>query len=340
MNQQLLPTVAFVVPRPFQWELRTRKLVTSFDHTSDDCPKECWARISQIVYDATGIYYPWYTVPECIGYQYVVPKGEYCGSLVKRLRRYLHRNLAPELFAKITSDVLGHIGSIVGEYQNAKVWFDFTDRFDWCDGDFGDGGSCFMSKTGCRYWMRERLEEHGCHAIRFYDELGNGKARAILVPHEGGLVVVNSYGFSLLKTARIVSSIVGMPYRKVQVANNDDTAGDFYLNGGDGFVISNDACEVYDEDGSDTIDFGLDCSRPCDHCSNCDCELSDDDTIVVDGETYCRDCVNYCESCEEYHTGENTTVHTSCSRTIEVCDSCRDNRDYICCPCCDEYFEQ
>jgi len=328
----------FRVPKPFQWELCEKKLVTSFDHNSDEVPDSCWYEIKLAI---NRDCYPYrFDVSECtyyIGHEYVVPRGEYCGSLVKRLRKYLHKTMSPEVFALVTNDLLGEIGSIVGEYQNAKVQFDFTDCLDWCDGDFGDEGSCYFNRDGCRHWLPDKLMEHGCHAIRFYDADNRGIARALLLPRGHDTLVFNSYGFTLLKTTRILATILGMSYRRVLLSNDGGTTGDLYLNNhGESYVIAS-CVDEYSTDCPTRIELRLDCSNKIE-CECCASRIDPDSAIIVDGDSYCRDCVNYCDSCEEYVTGDTTTVHTSRTRTQEVCESCLDN--YTCCPCCEEYFEQ
>ncbi len=66
-------------------------------------------------------------------------KEEYSGKLPKRLAKALK---------KIRPDVPFNSESIGASIQHlcsgrSGLWFDWTDQFDWCAGDFGDGSVCY-----------------------------------------------------------------------------------------------------------------------------------------------------------------------------------------------------
>lgn len=318
----------------FQWELRKRKPVTTIDGSDDELPWEGIQRIVKVLQDATKVYFDSYYFGHYSSWKYIVPSHpEYAGTLVKRLRKYFRNKI--QTSEPVSNDTWGEVGSIVGEYQTQKVWYDFTDRFDWRDGQFGDEGSCFMSQSGCRSFMRRNLEEHGCHAIRFYKDadVTKGIARAILVPHNGDCVVINSYGYTRLKTARILSQLCGLEYRAVSVENYGGTDGDFWINDGRGIVITDDV-EQFSEDGDSLIDFEMDIEA--DSCCSCG-ESDQDELTTIDGEIYCHSCCSYCDDCEEYHTGENYTAHDSRGYERYICGGCIDN--YTTCPCCNNLIE-
>lgn len=180
----------------------------------------------------------------------IVRKGDYCGSLGKRLKKFLHSE-------KIKADDQG-IGYITNKVaQNyatheLKYWVDFTQRFDWCAGQFGDDDSCFW---GCRSNALPMLQRAGAWAIRFYEEdfQYSGCGRAWIVPseHANECVVFNFYGpdkIGLWNAGRLVSETLGHPdYQRVELYNNADDNNDdtIWVNGNRGIYCGNHGSSPY-----------------------------------------------------------------------------------------------
>ena len=281
-------------------------------------------------------------------------KGEYVGSLPKRIAKYYWQKFT----VKLNSDFLGKIGSLASQHTTKidEFTFDFTSEFNWDDGDFGDAGSCYW---GCRSKARDLLSENGGQAIRFFNGEGgarHGFARAWIMPHQDGLVCFNGYGMELSQIAHILAFHRGESYRKIRLANNDSADGLIWINGGSGFLIGQESAI----NGASRFDLHID-SATCDNCGdfsaeltrvgngNClcescmeeydycdDCQEYQRDCTNVDGRYVCESCLesySMCEDCEEYH--ENTT---EVSGERYVCDECLKN--YTLCHDCNVYFSE
>lgn len=195
-------------------------------------------------------------------WQWMLPKGQFAGALPKRIAAYYFKvhniKIPPALLAVIGETAKANIA------RGENFTLDFTDVFDWQDGDFGDSGSCFWRD---RRGARLGLQDEGGIAVRFFEKIDKlsekqreyraarenrltpldsegwvGLARAWCLPaHErrnGGHmpdVVFNGYGFSgnaTLTIARLVATMFGMDYKKVFLTNDGEIHGYFWINGG------------------------------------------------------------------------------------------------------------
>lgn len=266
-------------------------------------------------------------------------KGEYVGSLAKRLAKLVYQTKG----AKLDNSTLGQIGSLINANTNKRTeyTFDITKRFNWSAGDFGDDGSCYW---GCRSEARGMLENEGCLAIRFYDEeSGEGYARAWLMPLDSErYIVFNGYGEETIDCARILASFLSYSYRKIRLSNNGDDSGTIYINGGMGYLIGKEEAI----NGASSWDFEIDddCGECCD---DCECRVSREEMNCVGDRHVCDDCLSsnysYCEQCDEYYACEDVSeVHrTRRDGSLEsryVCDDCRRSH-YTQCDDCGEYFD-
>ena len=339
----------FSAPKLFQWPIGVCEQVSSFtDLQGDKLPLEGRQQIRKCLSDNHGF---WLRLDDfgCdSSWEYIVSKHPaFCGSLVKRLRKWCRLNAAGDNVAgyegnQITSDTWGEVGSIIGEYQNEKVWYSFTDSLDWNAGDFGDGDSCFFESEGCRAFMPEQLTDNGCHAILFYKDkdMTRGIGRALIAPYKDPVtrqqdaVVINAYGFTRLKVARILSTVCGLEYRQVKPRNKGMWQGAFWINEGDGYVISDDV-EKYDSGGRDNVDFDFEIeSRQCHECGE---GINENESHSVDGYHYCSDCVTCCELCESNFVGDGKLGHDDDGNDVTVCNYCYNNLTQ--CPCCDERYQ-
>ena len=262
-------------------------------------------------------------------------KGEYVGSLAKRIGKFVFQSGKK----KLSNDLLGKIGSIINAHTNKKTEynFDFTGKFDWCSGDYGDSGSCYW---GCHSGAKDLLQNNNCLAIRFYDEDKNGYARAWLQPIENGsYVLFNGYGEETINCARILADFLNLSYRKISIDNNGESGGQIWINGGMGYVVGKEehinSFSCYDlgiEDEDQNI---------CYHCGG----ICRDDYTVVNDNIVCEDCLSanysYCESCDNYTSGDSQQVHHTDrqGRISErwVCSDCLSN--YKECADCGEFFD-
>jgi len=129
-------------------------------------------------------------------------------------------------------------GGAFVERKTVKYSMDFTRRFDWEDGDFGDRGSAFW---GQNHTARHLLERAGAFAVRFYNTYGKGFARAFVCPvlNENCWVVFNNYGIPLWRIAKILASYNDCNYKRVTLFNNGTSKGEIYINGGVGYLLGN-----------------------------------------------------------------------------------------------------
>jgi hypothetical protein len=206
--------------------------------------------------------------------------------------------------------------------------FDFTDRFDWDDGDFGDSGSCYW---GSNYEARELLEDNGCLAIRFYDENKEGIGRAWLFPTEDFYIVFNGYGFTTLEIAKIFATWAGLNYKKINLYNNDESTGLIYINGsGSGYAVGE-----YVEDVK-RYDFEIYTPNGCYACGR---DMGENSYTGADDEEYCMDCFydrfDYCRVCDD--TYRQHDLYYVESEEIDVCDYCLSTH-FTRCDYCTEYW--
>ena len=91
-------------------------------------------------------------------------KAEYAGNFPTRIKLFLKKVHGIKMSGPDISEV-GNIGKR-NTITADEFTFDFTKEFDWEDGDFGDGGSCYWAG---RAGARKMLEDHDSLAIRFYE---------------------------------------------------------------------------------------------------------------------------------------------------------------------------
>jgi len=225
------------------------------------------------------------------------------GTLPKRLQSFYYK----EHGKKLSPDQISEIGNLGRRHSSDGKSFvlDFTNRFDWRAGDFGDGGSCFW---GDRSNAREMLTDNGAFAVRAfryrsnigddllsYDNL-RGYARAWLVEiTKGAFVVFNGYGESALQFARLLALLWKCSYKSIGLTNNGDDGGTLYINGSN-YAVGRVELISHIE----THDFGWDELDRSPVCPNCGDEYDDDDGMFAEdyGGTVCADCASHCEDCE------------------------------------------
>jgi len=276
--------------------------------------------IARILPDAPS--YKRYLPPYWDWHAKVGGRGEYVGSFCKRAAKYYYQ----EHGIKFDSDFLGRIGGLVGENttHHKDYIFDYDDRLDWQDGDFGDDGSCFWS---CHKSARFALRDYGAYAIRFYEGgyYRQGIGRAWIVPQDDKYFCFNAYGdYELPEVAQVLSAHLGLSYRRIDLTNYNCTSGDLYINSGRGYALGSEP-EV---NGLSFWDFGIDVPSMS-TCAHCDEAFYDDDLYRVNGgDLVCESCLDehysYCDRCEEYRIDRDFVEDTVGDY---ICDSCADDMD-------------
>jgi hypothetical protein len=259
-------------------------------------------------------------------------KGEYVGALPKRVAKYIYQ----ECGKKLTPDQMSRIGNLATRHSvcNATYYCDITDDFDWTDGDFGDGGSCFWS---CHSYARETmLPDHSAFAIRFWktEDWEEGFARAWIIPYQDCYIVFNGYGMETLPIARVLSAYLGHAYyRRVEFTNNGDSGGSLYINGGFAWLVGpqDSVVEI------DAINLDWEEGESGYSCEYCNCSIDEDEhQHDPDGDDCCEECyrerVSYCECCNEDFWSRDSQADPDGD---DICESCF-SANCTTCQGCDE----
>jgi len=264
-------------------------------------------------------------------------RGEYVGALPKRVGKYAYQ----ELGVKLTAKQLSEIGNLAAQHsvRNETYFCAIVDDFDWSDGDFGDGGSCYW---GGNAGALDMLKDNGGRAILFWRDEAHttGFARAWVVPFEDCYVVFNGYGLETLPIARVLSAHLGHAYyRRINFANNGASAGTLWINGGTAWLVGPQSSVVE----IDSIDLDWEEPEVSLSCERCGDSINEDyHSHAPDGNDYCEHCycehVSYCEHCSEDVWAEEAqsdpngdTICDDCYRAkCSSCEGCDDsfwNRD-------------
>lgn len=243
--------------------------------------------------------------------------AKYNGRFVTRLKKWYRLNGG----SNMTDASWSLVGNIYMQQRPVEetIFFDVTrGPFDWCDGDFGDSGSCYW---GGRAICRDILMDHHAWAVRTWDDAernpelsyegGNGRAWLIPWQYEDRPALILYNGYRSIEGrngvhdenisewfARWFSSWLGAQWRRTGLSNNNRTSETFYINSGSGYLISTDMPLWVDD-----IDLGWrEPSRRC--CSYCNERYNQNEadrtcfTVTANGRRVTR---NLCHDCYERH---------------------------------------
>ena len=303
-------------------------------------------------------------------WEWIIPKGTYCGTLPKRIAQYLYK----EHHIKIPASDLAKLGTVLSEHtKGMKFTFDFTKTFDWKAGDFGDNGSCFwgdrnrakdmiLDLRGCaiRFWEYIDCKENyvgqdsDCNCDGCTKQRSEIKAKCIsgevfgygrswIIPHSEGIVLFNTYSYKKnrstpsvdsLIVARLLSLYLGGSYKKIKLSANERTDGTLYINGGSAFMVASQQ----DLEFAANVDLRLkDNYDDSGTCSNCN-RRSDDLLTDPEGENLCENCFYevwfICEGCDG--TYSRNDEHNS-PRGQGYCEGCFYERFFICEDCSETF---
>jgi len=259
-------------------------------------------------------------------------RGEYVGTLTKRLSKWYYKNHS----IKLCDSTMERIGNIALQHTIPDTYYlEFRNQL-WRAGDFGDPSSCFFPGKQFAH-APDNIFDNGGYGCCLFDDCGQGHSRCWVAPpnyDSDCLVIFNSYGsVGLAEFARLLAFYHHAHYKAGYVDSYDDSC--LYVNSDTCFVIGA-VDDLYDMptviDRPQTIKVTLDWdwnSQPGHVCYNCGSRIGENEGAYIDGEWYCGDCYFYCESCQEYCTGESF-------RTIDgdyVCEYCRDNNYTYCDKC-------
>lgn len=250
------------------------------------------------------------------------------GKFTTRLEKYIKKTMS----LKCPDKFMENIGTLARDNSSEDIsfYFDFVDRIDWDDGDFGDDDSCWW---GSYSDAPDTLIDNGGLAVRFFTDAKQdiGIGRAWLAPYSDMYVLFNGYGFdnATLLITKLVAQHLGHSYKKVGLENHNDL---MYINNDSGFLIGlPDHIKPCNNVG---LEFG-DMVISCDHC---DCDMGEDEyEITPNGSRYCHDCFNEhyatCPCCDEVKDRDDMT-EVDCGDL--VCDRCL-GRNYTSCDECSAY---
>lgn len=262
------------------------------------------------------------TLPETWVWKWLVQKGEYRGTFPKRVSSFyykVHGLKTPETF----NTQIGNLAKTHSQTTETHT-FDFTDSFDWYDGEFGDSNSCFWGSNSAALDM---LTDNGALAIRFYDENEDGFARAWIVPIDDRYIVFNGYGLQTVEIAQVFARFLGLDYSYLTLANNRTAGGVLYINGAYGYIVG----ETSQITNIRHHDFKFD---EIDGCESCGRSLNQHDAYYSpNGYPYCQDCFyeiyDTCEKCGETYdrddfrlTADEQLLCERCLREYNECESC------------------
>ena len=325
----------------------------TFDYECTDVTEEAIERIHQLVYAETHV-----QLTGIIGSAWMDADNKYPGTLPTRIANWLYKNSRGEI--KLKPSILSAIGSIAKDsmVKNSRYVFDFTDKIEWAEGDFGDIGSCFMADPA----KRRVLVNNGVIAVRFFNpETRKGIARSwIIFPddqmdyvpeqytdrYSGNIAVFcNGYGKGMGLTLDRITSIIskwsGLP--RIEMHAEQDNTRWFYTNSQQAYREDNphhqgnphDYALGYTEHiaGIERVHlhFGDPAYGVCENCRGRHKLL-----IYPRGEKLCLNCggrdYNKCIQCDEYkakaemhHFLDHGTQRTACRSCMNLgfrCEVC------------------
>lgn len=289
-------------------------------------------------------------IPEWAWDYRVGGKGEFVGVIAKRAAKWCFQKHN----IKLPAEAVSQIGNIGNQHcdKAQSYFFDWTKKFDWKKGDFGDEGSCFLrSQDGDDEAPQKPdavkcLEENGVWAMRFYtdDTFERGVGRMWVVDMDRWALCINGYWYAdgdsqrnhgtehTLKLARILSQwLEHQYYHQCRVIAQTRAV---WINSGGtegaGFAVGPQ------EITKDIFDVRLDWEDPfADECCECEKKLRRREIMkTAEGDIICNECLqakydvcchcggNYAKgTCKSWET-ENYCTHCY-PQIIRKCNQCQ-----------------
>lgn len=255
------------------------------------------------------------------------------GKIAKRIAR-----IAKQLFSdKIPNSIITTIGNTA--YQNTITQGNYKLIID-SDmetyGDFGDSGSCFMSRGCNRHHFDGMSEDGDYYALKIWRNDRSFARCWVYIENDETMLFFNSYG---LKMPNMVDLFL-------QVAPE-------FIN-----VHSSYRLDVWDNNDGQVLSTNKDHSKriyaPCDIegktvCYHCDETIDEDYSYYSEctGETYCESCYSelffYCEHCGSDHMYDDTEqVEVARYRHYNeyVCEACAHELGYYKCEHCETWSDE
>lgn len=286
-----------------------------------------WQRLNP---DPANKYLP--SLPDNWDWHWLVTTGDIVGKFSKRVRKYYytHHGLkSPDAF-------ITEIGNLARQHtvNQLTYYVEFTARFNWQAGDFGDRGSCYW---GGYAGARTMLEDNGGMAVLFFSQDEHGYGRAWFVDMDGHYLLFNGYGFSANSThtiASVVAAFLGMTYKKIRLENRGTDSGVLYINGGIGYVVG--PIEIIET--IENVDLWWYLVNACVSCG--EGVIEDDVHWGPDDQGYCMQCFydqfDVCAYCGGAHYNDDLY-------RVEddyLCEWCAEQRSRDCATCSQSFYSR
>lgn len=153
----------------------------------------------------------------------------YIGTWPKRFSSYLHKECGIDL----STEIMAEIGEIISRHcqkKDEKFFFEFTKYNDWHKGAFEGGyDSCWWNSYNN---ARRGLPHAGGYSVLFYkskeDYKANSQKRGMgrfwlkfLDEDDEMFVIFNAYGLELIKGARLLATLLGLSYTRIELRIED-----------------------------------------------------------------------------------------------------------------------
>lgn len=273
-----------------------------------------------------------------IGLEYTNRGGNLSRRIINFLWKIYH--------VKPTDAFLNDLSNLIKSYKASgdihTIYYDVVDHFDWCDGMFGKGGSCWWDDY---IFSRATFQDNDGMCLRRYrsasDKHGDGRVWFFI--HKDGLVFFNFYGWEVTEVAEIAKNVWGIKHPMTSIGLHNRESCTPYINAGSKAMFSgiNNWDDVYVD--WKVIEYNKFDYEYYDHddedysyCYGCDNRFHIDDLHYVDDNEYCYRCYErrffYCnECCSDYR--KDYLGHDG------MCEDCSREKGYIKCTNCDEWVD-
>lgn len=282
------------------------------------------------------------SIDENVGWEQVNRSGK----IAKRIRKYF-KSIG---FPVVSDEALSKVSIILKESESKEREYtvDVTDNFNWEDGDFGHGGSCWWD-GGDFYYSRNSLDGAGGYALRFYRNVPrysnysdwDGIGRIWILPYKNRILLFNAYGdgVDLGIGAKILQSLFPELSNKSISRWHRASCSAMYVND-DRVLVIHDLDDVLE----DRIDIDIECIYDGPYgsettCYNCGDSISGDDIYHMDGDEYCESCYYdlffNCAHCNDDYSQDDVMISPNgesvCPRCFhryyKICDECGESID-------------
>lgn len=272
-----------------------------------------------------------FTILSNIDKAYVTKEGRFLTRVEKKWNNFYSH--------KIPTDAFGHIGGVMKNFvqQTRSYVIDFTNVFDWKDGQFGKSNSCWW---GTYADSIPTFQVGGGYAIRFYEDVDDqvGIGRCWILPKYGSLIFFNCYGIEISDVKTIMDKLlrqdldIDFEFKMIDLVNSKNSNVP-YLNGGSGFLYTTSDNRKLLVKSKEVININLPIIVM-ENCINCGKSIRDmfNDYYKLNGDTLCASCLEHqttkCDYCNKFFL-KSVCLHvqdsnkTACQKCVKKLHSCK-----------------